>query len=125
MAIELTTYLTPEEYAQVKTIDLGMELDGSSDHPEIAAKAFIFRVERNLINHLTINYDFKESMIKTNKDTLNNFKLAVCDQVEWFITNGIETPTAVNEYMQQHKIFICEGAEGFLRSRGMMNIRSK
>lgn len=123
MAIELKTYTTPDDYEQVKNVNLTMELDGSSEHPEKDAQSMIFRVERNMINYLTTNYAFTESKIKTNADTLLNFQLAVCDQVEWFIAHGIDTPTMVDEYMQQHKKFICEGAEGFLRARGMMNIR--
>lgn len=118
------TYTTPDDYELLKGVNLTEELIGSTDHDEKAAQLMIYRVERNMINWLTFNRDFTKSMIETNKNTKESFIHAVCDQIEWFIDRGILTPTAVDEYMQQHKIFICESAEYELQTHGLANWRS-
>lgn len=107
--INLKTYTESSEYRQVKGIDLDSELLGSTDESSGDADRFIFRVERKIINFLTTNYDFNESMLE-NENALNNFKLAVCDQVEEQLANGSNSP-------------ICGGAVAFLRRAGLMNIR--
>lgn len=118
------TYTTPEEYEQVVGVNLGLELAGSSDHPERDAQSMIFRVEKTMTNYLTRNYDFTKSLIEENEKTTEAFKLAVIWQIEWFITHGITTPTAVDEYAREHPKFICEAAEDSLHTHGMMNIRT-
>lgn len=124
--IDITkTYTTPDDYENLKGVNLTEELIGSTDHDEKAAQLMIFRVERNLINWLTRNREFTKDMIETNESTKESFIIAVCDQIEWFIDQGILTPTAVDEYMQQHKVFICEAAESELHTHGLANWRSQ
>lgn len=122
--IELKTYTTPDDYESVILINLNLELKGSSDHPEKDAQAILFRVERNIISYLTANYNFNESMIEKNEKTLYNFKLATIYQTEYFLKNGIESPTAIDEYAGQKRIFLCDTAIQLLRAVGMMNLRS-
>lgn len=110
--MELTTYLSPSEYEEVKGINLKLELAGSSDHPEKDDTLFIYRTERKVINILQQNYDFKESDITQDNYSLNDFKLGICEQIENDIRKGIDStdnPT------------ICDSARGFLRP--FMNFR--
>lgn len=126
MAIKIKTYLTPTEYEQVKLVNLGLEIAGSSDceDSEKDATALIFRVEQGIINHLISNgYEFKESDIETNDHTITMWKLAVCDQIEEFITKGLTTIAQVNEEMNPKNVWMIEGTKGFLRRGGFMNIR--
>ena len=117
------TYTTPEEYEQVTGVILNLELQGSSDHPENEAQRMVFRVETTMINYLKRNYDFTEEKITETDKSLKAFKLAVIWQIEWFITHGITTPTAVDEYAREHPRFICEAAEDSLHTHGMMNFK--
>ena len=128
--MNLKTYLTAEEYEEVKGINLAQEIGGSSDHPENDAKMFIYRVESDLIAYLTTNYDFTESDIETNERTLNGFKLAVCDQVEYYIEKGITSigenvgPGANENSNPSNIAMISPNAKFKLRTLGFMNIRS-
>lgn len=121
MEIEIKTYLSPTEYESVKGINLGLELSGTSDHPDKDAELMIFRVEQNVINYLTTNYAFEEQDILKNEFTEKCWKLGICDQIEHFINNGLTTISSVEDATTKEK-WLCESAKSSFRRCGFLNV---
>lgn len=118
--LNLETYLQEEEYKQVKLIDLSIELRGSTDTPDQDAKAYIFRVERMMIEWLIPNRDFSEDMIKSSEKRLNAWKFAVCDQIEECLSKGI---TTIDELARTEDFEVCPRVLRKLQVVGMANMR--
>ena len=107
--MEINTYLTEDEYEQVKGINLKLELAGSTDHDEKAPQQLIYNTERKMIKYLERNYAFCERDITITEENLKDFKLAVCEQVEYRLKNGDEEETP-----------ICNGARTFIEDKFML-----
>ena len=77
-------YLSKDEYKILTNIDLDVELRGSTDDDSNAAQTFIFHSERELINYLETNFDFKEEMIEgLESNHLIDFKIALANYVSF------------------------------------------
>lgn len=128
MPIDITTITTPQDYEDLTGDKLELLLAGSSFASDNRnAQRLLYRVEFNVISYIKQPcYNFDEEMINNlSGKNLDKFKSAIVYETEFFIQEGIETPSEVGEYVQKHYAhWLCAAAENTLRELGFLTIKS-